>query len=93
MKPLFIPLKREYYEAFANGSKTHEYRLYGKRWNEKTCYYGRDVVLSLGYGKQNRMVGKITAFGKMLNRVTDIYALDETLACIGIELIKEKDNG
>lgn len=37
VKPLFIPLKKEYYEAFECGEKTVEYRAYGPWWNEKTC--------------------------------------------------------
>ncbi len=63
MKPLFIPLKTEYYETFANGSKTSELRRYGPRWNERTCTIGRPVVLSKGYGKGSRMTGRITQFG------------------------------
>lgn len=62
MKPLFIPLKREFFEAFARGEKTHEYRLNGPRWNERVCVPGRAVVLSLGYGKQRRLTGTITSF-------------------------------
>jgi len=61
-KPLFIPLKKKYYQAFKKGTKTVEYRKYGKRWNEKTCFVGRDVTLSLGYGKKDRMTGKVTKF-------------------------------
>ena len=29
---LFIPLKTAYYDAFVDGSKTVEYRRYGKGW-------------------------------------------------------------
>ena len=61
-KPLFIPLKTEYYEAFIAGTKNTEYRRYGRGWNEKTCEVGREVVLSKGYGKQNRRVGVIISF-------------------------------
>lgn len=64
MKPLFIPLKSEYYEAFENGSKTEELREYGTRWNDKTCVVGREVILSKGYGKHNRMKGRIWQFKK-----------------------------
>jgi len=64
MKPLFIPLKTEYYEAFADGSKREELRRYGPRWNERTCGVGRDVVLSKGYGKQHRMTGRIWKFNR-----------------------------
>lgn len=55
MKPLFVPLKAEYFRAFERGEKTTEYRAYGPRWNEKTCIAGRDVLLSHGYsGKRIR---------------------------------------
>jgi hypothetical protein len=64
MKPLFIPLKRQFFEEFASGIKKTEYRQYGPRWNEKVCKPGRLVTLSLGYGKQNRMRGVIKAFSK-----------------------------
>lgn len=58
-KPLFIPLKREYFEAFRDGRKTTEYRRAGVRWNSTTCRVGRRVVLSLGYGKQHRLTGVV----------------------------------
>jgi len=61
-RPLFIPLKSEFFKAFANGNKTVEYRKYGARWNEKTCSVGRPVVLSKGYGKKHRLNGVVRAF-------------------------------
>ena len=63
-KPLFIPLKTEYYEAFCDGSKTEEYRRYGARWNENTCRIGRRGTLSKGYGKHARCSGVIIGFEK-----------------------------
>ena len=60
-KPLFIPLKTEYFEAFLRGEKKTEYRAYGPRWNFKTCQEGRLVILSKGYGKQYRLVKRITS--------------------------------
>lgn len=62
MSPLFIPLKREYFEAFERGEKIEEFRPYGHRWNEHTCPVGRQVVLSLGYGKQRRLFGRVVGF-------------------------------
>ncbi len=62
MKPLFIPLKTEFYEAFVSRTKTVEYRRYGARWNERTCTVGRRVVISKGYGRQHRRTGVITGF-------------------------------
>jgi hypothetical protein len=62
VKPLFIPLKAEFFNAFADGSKTVEYRPYGPRWNERTCPIGKPVVLSYGYGKQRRLNGRVVGF-------------------------------
>ena len=96
MKPLFVPLKTEYYEAFANGSKTEELRRYGPRWNEKTCPVGREVVLSKGYGKQHRMAGRVWKFKKQHGSlfgstykaaILDVFGtLDIEIACVSIDL-------
>lgn len=59
LKPLFIPLKGIFYEAFQTGIKDTEYRRHGARWNAKTCPPGRRVVLSRGYGKRRRMTGVV----------------------------------
>lgn len=93
---LFIPLMTRYYEAFASGEKVEELRLYGKRWNEKTCPVGRDVVLSKGYGKSSRLNGSIvhfkkqhgSTFGKTYKEsILTIYGtLDVDIACIGIKV-------
>ena len=63
-KPLFIPLKTEFFNGFCMGVKTHEYRLYGPLWNERTCRAGRRVVLSKGYGKRERLYGVVKSFTK-----------------------------
>ena len=60
--PLFIPLRREWFEAFENGHKTFEYRPLGPRWNARTCAIGRRVILSLGYGRSRRLRGTIVSF-------------------------------
>lgn len=59
---LFIPLKTEFFEAFKRGSKNTEYRVYGPRWNERTCFVGRPVTISKGYGKYERLQGVVTRF-------------------------------
>jgi len=59
---LFVPLRREYFDAFAARHKEWEYRLLGGRWNADTCAVGRRVVLSCGYGKSRRLTGTITEF-------------------------------
>jgi hypothetical protein len=94
-KPLFVPLKAEFYEAFERGIKTTEYRLHGPRWNARTCYPGRVAVLSYGYGKQRRMRCTIKRFtaqtGHNIRKqdqdsVVALYGnLDAQLACIEFE--------
>ena len=60
-KPLFIPLFGWAFNLYASGVKTTEYRLYGPRWNERTCAPGRRVTLSYGYGKARRLTGVISS--------------------------------
>lgn len=72
MKPLFIPLKAEYFDAFRDRTKNTEYRQYGPRWNERTCTPGRPVVLSKGYGRRERLTGTIATFLSLpINTLTD----------------------
>jgi hypothetical protein len=98
MKPLFIPLKREFFEAFERGEKTTEYRKYGPRWNERTCTVGREVTLSLGYGNKHRLYGRIagysTAFrpGHLPGWSRCYGEYDGPAACITIEIKKPPDH-
>jgi len=88
-KPLFIPLKTEYFEAFKAGTKTFEYRRYGPRWNERTCPVGRPVVLSKGYGKQHRLTGVVAEFRQRYmatNDWLDCYGTPGFAACIRVAL-------
>lgn len=89
MKPLFIPLKTEYFEAFKAGTKTVEYRRAGKRWNDQTCAIGRPVVLSKGYGRQHRLSGTIVGFYTQWMASDDwikCYGAPGLAACIGVAL-------
>jgi hypothetical protein len=65
-RPLFVPLRTEFYLAFAEGRKTSELRRYGARWNERTCRVGRRVVLSHGYHspRHPRLHGVVIGFEK-----------------------------
>lgn len=96
IRPLFIPLRAEFYEAFLNGTKLDELRRYGPRWNERTCAVGRPVVLSRGYGKAHRLTGRVwkfkqqhgTTFGSTYRAsIERIYGtLNVVIACISIAL-------
>lgn len=80
MKPLFIPLKTEYFNAFKNGSKTYELR-FGSRWGEKHCPVGRQVTLSRGYGKHERLNGTITSYQLVQVRDLPQADIDACLDC------------
>ncbi len=82
MKPLFIPLKTEWFDAFADGSKTVEYRRYGRQWTEEHCRVGRPVILSKGYSGP-RLRSRVVGFSTRVMD-TDIYGKGVLLACIRI---------
>lgn len=58
--PVFCPLKTQPYNRFKYGFKTYEMRIYGDRWNNKTCPVERRVILSKGYGNIDRTEKIIT---------------------------------
>jgi len=99
VKPLFIPLKKEYFEAFERGEKKVEYRAYGARWNENVCVIGRPVVLSCGYGKARRLKGKVVSFMKTkvdkrkagFRPILALFKSIEHVAEIGIKIDTEAD--
>lgn len=63
-KPLFIPLRTQWFREFEAGTKDTEYRAYGPRWNEGTCRVGRDAVISHGYSGA-RLQRRVAGFAKM----------------------------
>lgn len=89
MKPMFIALKGQYFDAFKAGTKTVEYRRYCKRWDERTCAIGRPIVLSRGYSKGQRLTGVISSFQQRYmtnNDWVDCYGEPGLAACIGVTL-------
>ena len=92
VKPLFVPLKTQYYEEFVAGVKDTEYRKYGRGWNENTCIIGREVIISNGYGKYRRSRGVIRSFevidSSTIPSAREVYGpVKIELAAIGIDLI------
>lgn len=91
---MFIPLKKKFFQQFESGEKHEEFRLHGKRWNEKVCYIGRPVTLSNGYSGA-RIYGDITAFRiaqvREMPTIREIYPQlpdDAKIACIAILLTR-----
>ena len=89
MKPLFIPLKKPYFLAFADGSKRAEYRVYGPRWNERTCWPGRLATLSCGYSGA-RISARVASFRTVVSceseALVEFFGKGITLAVIGMDL-------
>lgn len=82
MKPLFIPLKAEHFEAFESGTKQFEYRPWGPRWNERTLIVGRKVTLSYGYSGR-RLNGYIASVGRCKAVELDEVKLKAWRGCYG----------
>ena len=94
-KPLFIPLKGEFFDAFVRGEKRTEYRLRNKRWNLEVCAVGRRVVLSRGYGKGRRLTGTIVGchYDHLPSRLPgwlDCYGPGGCAVCISISLDQDQ---
>lgn len=89
-KPLFIPLRAKYFEAFERGEKDTEYRADLRRWNARTCYPGRAVTLSYGYGNVRRLRGVIAGFeivGPDADpAIAEVYPGKHEIAAIRIKL-------
>jgi hypothetical protein len=83
-----VPLRRQWFIAFRDGEKRHEWRRYGPRWNETTCYVGRAVVLGCGYSGP-RLAAVVVSFQrrKATKAVAAIFGEGTVCAVIEIDLI------
>lgn len=89
-KPLFVPLKTRYFRAFVAGTKTTEYRRYGPRWNETTCWPGRPVTLSHGYSGA-RLTARVANVERVLASTLadpDPYSPEDELIVISLADIR-----
>jgi hypothetical protein len=86
-KPLFVALMREHFLAFEQRTKRHEWRRYGSRWNEKSCFIGRAVTLSLGYSGR-RLTGQVVSFRRCPAGVAQaaLFGRGTLCAVIGIKI-------
>jgi hypothetical protein len=65
--PLIV-VKRRWFDAFATGLKTVEYRRYGRTFTERTFYPGRPVRIWFSYDP--RRSGELSATVRKFERVT-----------------------
>lgn len=89
MPPLFIPLKKVYFDQFLIGEKRTEYRVYGPRWNEGTITRGRKAVLSCGYSGP-RIDARVVRLRKVRSSsrkfLTDFFGPGVVIAAIDLDL-------
>jgi len=78
MKPVYLPVKRKWFELYAKGEKTVELRRMGTRITAQITRYtpleaniGREVRIRLGYGGREELRGVI--------RDVKIYPLVEAI--------------
>ena len=81
-----MPLRGEYFDAFADGTKTTEYRRLGGRYGKlKQLVIGRPVTLSRGYsGPRLHMVIKAVSVvpAATVLKAADIYGRRARLVAI-----------
>ncbi len=95
MKPVFIPLKHQYFEAFKSGHKKIEYRRVGGQFILSNCFSGREVTLSLGYGTRSRLQGTVIRswvkhYEHPTGAIAECYG-PEPIDIIAIEILVERD--
>ncbi len=89
MKPIYAVLTAHWFDEFASGRKTTEYRRSGPLWNADRCTIGRSIIFSRGYTKR-RLKSRIVNFAIVpaadCPDIADIYPDATEIAAIGIEL-------
>lgn len=83
-KPLWIPLKTEYFVAFERGEKAIEYRLYGGQWTERSVVPGRAAVLGHGYSGRRLSATVVKLEKRVMD--TQIYGPGRLIACIHLQV-------
>ncbi len=94
MKPVFIPLKRQYFEAFKSGHKKIEYRRIGGQFTLANCFPGREVTLSLGYGTRLRLRGTVIRswvehYEQPTGAIADCYGT-EPIDILAVEILIDR---
>jgi hypothetical protein len=81
MKPIFIPLFREFYEAYIRGAKSFELRGVTPVFNSTRIKSGIDVIISCGYGhnhRRNALIGAVYLYNSM-SKVKSSSIYDEII--------------
>lgn len=97
-KPYPLVVKRVFFDQFAAGTKTIEYRRHRGRFTERIFWLGRAISIRCGYdGKSPRLAARVTRFqvarldqtGEHAAALKKIYpglADDDEIAMIHLDL-------
>ena len=85
MRALFVPLRTEYFNQFADGSKSIEYRRHTRQWTAKHCYPGRLVMLSHGYS--GRRLSAVIEHFEVRVMDSEVYGPQAELSLIHLRLV------
>lgn len=89
MSVLYLPLKREYFEAIQSGAKKFEYRLCSEYWKRRLEGKAFDkVVLALGYPKRGDTARRIELpwRGYEVIKIVHPEFGNQEVACFAIKL-------
>lgn len=85
-RPLFVPLRREWFDSFRAGTKAEEVRRVSPQFNGRRVWPGRPVILSLGYSGRQRMHGIVGQVRETIACGSPIYP--DGTACIAFEVVR-----
>ena len=95
MKTLYLPLKREYFEAIKSGKKLEEYRLYNAYWRRRIEGKEFDrLVLTLGYPSRDDSSRHIVRpwLGYKIKMIDNYLGSNVSVKVFVIEVIRREYN-
>jgi hypothetical protein len=86
VRPLFIPLRRAEFDAFARGEKSVEYRRLGRQFTPGKAVPGRPVVLAYGYRwpRLRAVIAAVEIFPARPGQGLDTYGPGATIIAIAL---------
>ena len=93
---LEIKVFEKYFEQWIDRKKKYEMRIYGEKWNEKTCRVGKKAIIRCGSKGLSSVSGVISGFSVVeacdlpqsdQDTIKEIWGtIDLTMACIEINI-------
>jgi hypothetical protein len=90
---MLIIVRKIWFDELRGGSKRHEYRRYGRTFNERVFWPGRRIAFGYRDRTSPRLHGHVASFATVplsaMPEMAEIYpdmADDELIAAIGVDL-------